>query len=153
MPCSTWMPSWPSTRPWQMSRDPRDYQPEEYRMAAHLSQSIRLVGSDGHTRLAVLDCCPYLNGHFVISRINVPAPHRGERIGAKLLRRCLLKADIWRVTMLLEVYPSGPLRSKALRLWYGRNGFVRLNDSRTMIREPQDYSIREREPYERRIWA
>lgn len=71
---------------------------------------------------AIIDLCGYGNG-MMITRINVPAAHRGMGNGSRLLRRVLAEADANHVILYLEILPSGPLGYNALVEWYKRYGF------------------------------
>lgn len=64
-----------------------------------------------------------LTDYWTITRINIPAEHRGHGYGSDLLRRILADADEEGVILALEVFPSGPLDYDVLEQWYGRYGF------------------------------
>lgn len=59
----------------------------------------------------------------MITRINVPDEHRGNRLGSKLLKEICEDADKEQITLWLEIMPSGPLDYDALESWYKRYGF------------------------------
>lgn len=75
---------------------------------------------------------------WVITRINIPAEHRGNGYGSALLKRILVDADVEQVTLALEVFPSGPLDYDDLMYWYARHGF-RSTKHGYMVRKPSDY--------------
>ena len=60
---------------------------------------------------------------WCISRINVPAEHRGEGHGSKMLKRIIADADRENIALWLDVVPSGPLDFWQLTNWYKRYGF------------------------------
>lgn len=62
-------------------------------------------------------------GTMTITRINVPAPHRGRGHGSRLLGEIGEAADKENIALSLEILPSGPLDYDALREWYHRFGF------------------------------
>lgn len=64
---------------------------------------------------------------MIISRINVPQQHRGKGHGTALLKQIMAEADKERLTLFLEIVPSGPLDYNALKAWYERYGFKELN--------------------------
>lgn len=105
------------------------------RLALHMSIYKRLYDHKGFPSLACLDCIHESGNTLLIPRINVPIQHRALGHGSALLRTVCLKADIWNVTLMLEVYATGSLDNKALVEWYHRYGFVRYGSERVMIRE------------------
>ena len=62
----------------------------------------------------------------ILHRINVPAKYRGKKHGSAMLKRVLRDADFDRVTISLELLPSGPLSYQDLVDWYKRYGFEEL---------------------------
>lgn len=88
---------------------------------------------------AIADLTPeFVPNTWTITRINVPKPSRGKGIGTKLLNEICAEADRNKVTLTLEIMPSGDLDYGALHAWYLRHGF---KDSRKYIgilfRRPQ----------------
>lgn len=77
---------------------------------------------------------------WCISRINVPAEHRGEGHGSAMLRMILRDADAEQVTLWLEVQPSGPLDRQQLTAWYKRYGF-KPHKYGYMIRRPRKKKV------------
>lgn len=73
---------------------------------------------------------------WCISRINVPAEHRGKKHGSRMLATILRDADREGVTLWLEPVPSGPLDYQALVNWYKRYGF-RFHQTGYMLRRPR----------------
>ncbi len=73
---------------------------------------------------------------WCISRINVPAEHRGEGHGSTILKRILADADAEKVTLWLEPHPSGPLDYQQLTNWYKRYGF-RTHPTGYLVRRPR----------------
>lgn len=65
----------------------------------------------------------FLPGTMTITRINVPAAHRGKGHGSALLKQITDAADAEGVILSLEINPSGPLDYNALYDWYVRHGF------------------------------
>jgi ribosomal protein S18 acetylase RimI-like enzyme len=63
---------------------------------------------------------------WTITRINVPAPHRGKGHGSTMLKRILADADAKQATLYLEVSPSDGLDYEELFAWYTRHGFKRV---------------------------
>jgi len=76
-----------------------------------------------------------LSSGWCITRINVPAEHRGRGHGTAILKRLLADADEEQVVLWLEVLSSGPLDRNALTAWYERYGFE-LRPAGYMIRIP-----------------
>jgi GNAT superfamily N-acetyltransferase len=73
---------------------------------------------------AIADLVQYdLVPGWAITRINVPAEHRGHGVGSKLLRQILDEADREGVDLYLEVSPSDGLDFEQLSAWYARHGF------------------------------
>ena len=89
---------------------------------------------DGH-KLAVLDTVDYYNKGQIITRVNVPASHRGQGVARRLLRRATDLADVLGTTLWLEVSPSDGLGFVELEAWYRRNGF-KGNRLGVMSRKP-----------------
>jgi len=85
--------------------------------------------------VAVLDTCPDDQGRVHITRINVPAIHRGKGFGRKLLQELIKEADEEGHALTLLVAPYDGLDRKQLEAWYQRNGF-KGNAATLMIREP-----------------
>jgi GNAT superfamily N-acetyltransferase len=73
--------------------------------------------------LAVLDLTDYYGEGKIITRINVPEPHQGKHYGSQLLKEVCDDADKERVSLFLEISPSGPLDYQQLYDWYVRYGF------------------------------
>lgn len=92
---------------------------------------------------AILDLSPDMfPDSLVITRINVPAEHRGQGVGRELLWRCVEEADATRTKLRLEINPTGPLSYDDLHAWYERNGFE--DDPRypgIMVRWPAGHMI------------
>lgn len=77
---------------------------------------------------SIADLVPISTGEILVTRINVPAEHRGKGIGSKLLRSIVADADIMGVTLILEPSPYGGLNYEQLTAWYKRYGFVERDD-------------------------
>lgn len=75
-------------------------------------------------------------GTMTITRINVPAKHRGKGLGSELLKRICEDADADGMSLSLEIMSSGPLDYDALSAWYKRNGFEWDKNHYCMIRRP-----------------
>jgi GNAT superfamily N-acetyltransferase len=78
-------------------------------------------------------------GHWYISRINVPWKARGNGYGSQLLQQIIKDADAEGAGLCLLPIPTGGMKSKALRSWYKRYGFVFHDpnvNSCVMIRKP-----------------
>lgn len=73
---------------------------------------------------------------WVITRINVPAKHRGQGHGTRMLKRVLDDADADGVMLELSPLASGPLDREALVAWYHRHGFE-VSEWPTMTRAPR----------------
>jgi hypothetical protein len=86
------------------------------------------------THLAVLDLVPFFDRGLLLTRINVPKPHRGLGIASLLLNECLTDADALRVTIWLEISPSDGLNYTQLHAWYVRHHFV--DEGKIMVRHP-----------------
>lgn len=77
---------------------------------------------DRETRsIANLSLLP--NGEWELSRISVPAPHRGKGIGRRLMAEVLAEVDAAGVDLYLDINPYGDMDYKALAAWYARLGF------------------------------
>lgn len=63
-----------------------------------------------------------LNG-MLITRINVPAQHRGQGVGRELLKLILAAADAEGLNLYLEISSSDGLTYDELEAWYVRYGF------------------------------
>lgn len=62
----------------------------------------------------------------LITRINVPEPHRGNGHGSALLREICMDADTEQVNLWLEIHASdgrGVMNYDKLVAWYERHGF------------------------------
>lgn len=61
----------------------------------------------------------------LITRINVPAQHRNQGYGRKLLKAACDAADTDGITLFIEAMPyaDSPLDTEALTCWYERCGF------------------------------
>ena len=81
---------------------------------------------------------------WTITRINIPAEHRGHGYGSDLLKRILADADDEGVTLALEVFPSGPLDYDALEQWYIRYGFC-MSPLGYLLRRPATNLIPDQE--------
>jgi ribosomal protein S18 acetylase RimI-like enzyme len=90
---------------------------------------------DRETR-AIADLYPDEPGTWVITRINVPEPYRGQGLGSRLLDQILTDADTSGVALLLQPSPSGGLALGPLVQWYRRRGFVWV-DYLFMRRDPR----------------
>ncbi len=84
--------------------------------------------------LAVVDLCDYYGKGLIITRVNVPAPHRGKGIASELLKEVTVAADQDRVNLYLEIAASDGLDNDQLRAWYERHGFV---GSAMLMRRPR----------------
>ena len=73
---------------------------------------------------------------WTISRINVPAIHRGKGLGTKILNEITADADAEGASLWLQVMPSGPLDYDALVAWYRRHGFKHHHTTGYMVRRP-----------------
>lgn len=76
------------------------------------------------TALAILDSCDYYYLGLMITRINVPASHRGAGHGTWLLTQLLDKADSEGISLFLEPVASGGLSQDELVAWYRSHGFT-----------------------------
>lgn len=76
------------------------------------------------TAMAVLDSCDYYYLGLMITRINVPASHRGAGHGTWLLTQLLDKADTEGIKLFLEPAASGGLSQDELVAWYMSHGFT-----------------------------
>lgn len=83
---------------------------------------------------------PDQEGKWLITRINVPVPLRGQGLATKLLKEILSDADEEGVTLELWPYASGAnsggLNQTQLTGWYARHGFVKQKIG-VMVRTPQ----------------
>lgn len=87
--------------------------------------------------LSVLDTVPYESAvHKYITRVHVPAPHRGRGHGRCLMQQCTQWADAHNYTLHLDIGSYGPLDNTSLHEWFGRNGF-RGPPGGPMRRRPQ----------------
>lgn len=81
------------------------------------------------THLAIADLMPVGQG-WLITRINVPAAHRGQGWGRQLLADILHDADLEQVILCVEPLASGGsaggLGQCSLEAWYTRHGFRRV---------------------------
>jgi predicted GNAT family acetyltransferase len=78
-------------------------------------------------------------GTMTITRVNIPAAHRGKGKGTELLKMILTDADQYGVLLSLEIMPSGSLDYEALYDWYVRHGFFTHPDyAGVLVRVPQD---------------
>lgn len=75
---------------------------------------------------------------MVLTRINVPIRYRGKGIGSRLLCRVLDDADREKVTLYLELLPSGGLSYADLKAWYQRHGFHMMPGGHLMCRPPKE---------------
>jgi len=87
--------------------------------------------------LAVLDTVAYLEeGWFIITRLNVPKPHRGKGVARKLMELACANADLYGHRILLEVTPSDELNYEQLVNFYTKFGFEFHPILRIMLRRP-----------------
>lgn len=77
----------------------------------------------GAVHLAVLDLVDLEDGQYLVTRINVPKPFRGQKIGSALLDEMLAAADSEAITLKLEVVSSDGLDEDQLIAWYKSRGF------------------------------
>lgn len=77
--------------------------------------------------ISIADLCDYYGKGLVITRINVPSQYRGNGYGSALLKQIVKDADTDRVSLFLEILPSGGLNYTQLKSWYGRYGFQPWN--------------------------
>ena len=82
----------------------------------------------GPHRLAIADLCAFVDGAWLVCRINVPSGYRGQGYGTELLRRVCEEADAEEVVLVLEVNAYGDLNDDQLREWYSRYGFEEVED-------------------------
>jgi len=75
--------------------------------------------------VAIADLCEYYGEGYLITRINVPAPWRGQGYGSQLLREITIESDVKGIDLLLEVIPAIDKRldKDQLTAWYKRHGF------------------------------
>ena len=86
-------------------------------------QSCFMIDINGY-HAAIADIVVF-DGEHSISRINVPAPHRGKGYGRQLLREVCAEADKKQVDLWLCINASGGLIHHQLEAWYLRYGFER----------------------------
>jgi ribosomal protein S18 acetylase RimI-like enzyme len=77
-------------------------------------------------------------GTMTLTRINIPAHHRGQGHGSKFLKHICEEADKHGVALSLEIMPSGPLNYYALAEWYKRHGFRDADLDGIYIRRPRN---------------
>lgn len=76
-------------------------------------------------------------GDFMyVNRIIVPAYHRGQGWGKKIMSQVCADADAEGMTLVLHVNPYGDLDYENLTAWYGRLGFV-LEGEGLWVRRPK----------------
>ena len=91
--------------------------------------------------LAVCDVVHDMDDNtWVITRINIPAAHRGKGIGSELLRNTCKDADRLGCILKLGLNPYGPLDREQLEAWYKRYGFEWDDEHAYMVREPREIS-------------
>lgn len=73
----------------------------------------------------------------MITRINVPKPHRGNGVGSKLLSTICKDADELGATLKLEINSYGEMTDAQLKEWYKRYGFAYDFEERLWVREPK----------------
>ena len=88
------------------------------------------------TSLAILDVSNYDGRNYIITRINVPAKHRGKGVASELLRECITLADETKTKLFLEISESDGLNRGQLEAWYRRYGF-KGSPIGVMIRKPK----------------
>jgi GNAT superfamily N-acetyltransferase len=71
----------------------------------------------------IADTFPLNDGTWMISRVNVPAKHRGLGLGTALLKEVLADADAEGIMLELCIEPSDGLDFEELHAWYSRYGF------------------------------
>ncbi len=76
---------------------------------------------------AIADVVECENGEMLITRINVPARWRGNKIGSNLLDTICDDADAGSKVLIVEPVPSGGLSHSALVRWYKKRGFTKEN--------------------------
>jgi len=87
--------------------------------------------------LAVLDTVAYHEeGWFIITRLNVPKPHRGKGLARKLMQLVCDDFDLHGYGILLEVAPSDGLGYKQLVKFYNKFGFKLHTRLGIMTRHP-----------------
>jgi GNAT superfamily N-acetyltransferase len=77
-------------------------------------------------RPAIGDVSEIGTGVYLINRINVPEPFRGQGYGHRILQCILNDADREHVTLVLEVHASDSrdiMTNDTLIAWYRRHGF------------------------------
>jgi GNAT superfamily N-acetyltransferase len=84
--------------------------------------------------LAIVDLIE-LDGTMVISRINVPAPHRSKGIGNLLLNEVIADADKTNTLLVLDISPSDGLNFEQLEKWYTSKGFIKIRGRYTKYPE------------------
>lgn len=72
---------------------------------------------------------------WLITRIHVPAKHRGKGVATALISQVLADADREGATLQLWVKESGGLTREQLTAWYRRLGFEQ--EFILMVRRPQ----------------
>lgn len=78
---------------------------------------------------------------WLVSRVNVPAQHRGKGHGRQLMLQLTTWADREQQTLMLTVnpYADSPLKQAELTAWYLRCGFVQVvaQPAGLLVRLPQ----------------
>lgn len=80
----------------------------------------------GLVNCAIADLCEYYGEGYLITRISVPEPWRGNGYGSQLLNEIITESDEKGIDLLLEVVPAINYRldKDQLTAWYERHGFV-----------------------------
>lgn len=74
---------------------------------------------------------PFPSGGYVINRINVPQRFRHQGIGTSLMLELLTDVDFLQKDLYLTIHAYGNAddpNEEGLRAWYGRLGFLPLED-------------------------
>lgn len=90
------------------------------------------------SHLAQADLIPTDYG-WIVTRIVVPAPFRGQGLGSRLMSEILADADAEKAVLFLEANAYGGLSDEQLRDWYTRRGFSAIQDF--YVREPNEVSV------------
>ena len=93
----------------------------------------------GECHAAVVDATVWDNGSsYLLTRVNVPAPYRGQGVGTQLMAKMLAWADAggWPLHLQVSPYGDSPMQYDALVAWYKRLGFMQDGDTPLMMRCP-----------------
>lgn len=85
---------------------------------------------------AVADVSHMYGKVYMVNRINVPAAHRRQGYGGRLLRELCFAADQDHVTLVLYPVASGDMPQDELIAWYSRNGFSFVWEHQWFARPP-----------------